>query len=526
MIKKIRRLLQTLSYVTPRQFFYRLKYLLRPVRSLQQKKYAGDKLNPIKCLPVPESKSIIKKTDSGFDVTTLNLSKSYKKFIDWAEDSYGQLWNYHLQYADFLKQDDLSEHEKVKLIDDLYKWLISGKLKPEPYPASLRIMNLIRYLSSQEEIENRDELVDYLYSELHFLENRLEYHLLGNHLMENAFAILMGGVFFQEKRWIDLARDIFSEQVPEQILSDGGHFERSPMYHLILLFRFLEAIYYLPLDSDLYPLFTETVKKMLGWIDQMSFRNGDLAHFNDSTDDQSYSTTQILQMAEKCGITEYQSIALKASGYRRFEKGNKELLVDACGIKPEYQPGHAHADSLSFILYFDGMPIIVDPGVSTYEAGERRNWERSTKAHNTVTFEDENTADVWGKFRVAKRPDVQILKETDSELELSLRHSLKSNIHFEHERRFICSEKEIAISDSVNLTEAVEGSLHFHPDIKIRELTEDKVILSVGTHIKFQNILHLRKFTYECSKGFNLHSKATGISYKFEKKGSLRIATP
>lgn len=526
MIRKIRRIVQTLTYVTPRQFFYRLKYLLTPVRSLRKKKYTGDKLNPIKCFPVPESKSIVKKTDSGFDVTVLNLSKSYKKSIDWVDDSYGQLWNYHLQYADFLKQDDLSKHEKVKLIDDLYQWLILGKLKPEPYPASLRIMNLIRFLSIYDEIEMRDELVDYLYSELHFLENRLEYHLLGNHLMENAFAILMGGVFFQEKRWMELAKDIFSEQVPEQIVSDGGHFERSPMYHLILLFRFLEAIYYLPRNSDMHLLFTETAKKMLGWMNQMSFKNGDLAHFNDSTDDQSYSKKQILRIAERCGITQYPSSPLKDSDYRRFEHEIFELIVDTCGIKPDHQPGHAHADSLSFILYSNGKPIIVDPGVSTYEVGERRNWERSTKAHNTVTLEGQNTADIWGKFRIGKRPNVKIIEESDSECKLRLRHKLESGDLFEHHRKFNFSHEFVKIFDSVTLNKTVEGRLHLHPNIKIKELTKNRVILYEGTVIKLQNILLVEEFTYKCSNAFNVRTNSTGIRYEFEHDATLRIYFP
>ncbi|MDZ7719649.1 MAG: heparinase II/III family protein [Balneolaceae bacterium] len=455
------------------------------------------------------------------------MSKNYKNQINWADDSYGQLWNYHLQYADFLKQDNLSAAEKEYLLLNLYEWLKVGKLKPEPYPASLRIMNLLRFLSeNKKNIDKETELTDYLYSELHFLENRPEYHLLGNHLMENAFALLMGGIFFQEEKWANLAKQIFSEQVPEQILSDGGHFERSPMYHLILLFRFLEAIYYLPQDSELHSRFTETAKKMLGWIDQMSFRNGDLAHFNDSTDHQAHSKKQILEMARQCGISEYRSSSLSDSGYRRFSDGNAELLIDACGIKPEYLPGHAHADSLSFILYYGGQPIIIDPGVSTYEANERRNWERSTKAHNTVTFKGQNTADVWGKFRVAKRPDVKIMEETGFEFNLRLNHKLKSGENFEHQRTFTCADYVIDISDTVNLETPVEGRLHFHPDIKIQELRKNVVILDNGTEIELQNIYHVEKFTYKYSKTFNIRTEAVGIRYEFEHNASLRITFP
>lgn len=528
MFRNVMRLLHTLTYVTPKQAFFRLKYLLSPVHSLKIKRFhSKEKITPIQCLPIPHSGKLIEKTGSEYHVTLMNLSTEYENQIYWADVSYGQLWNYQLQYADFLKQNSLTVIEKEDLLIDLFEWLKSGKLKPEPYPCSLRIMNIIRFLSENpENLNKKNELIDHLYSELLFLENRLEYHLLGNHLMENAFALLMGGTYFQNDRWKNIANAILLEEVPEQILEDGGHFERSPMYHLILLFRFLEALYYLPSDSELYSLFLKTSKQMLGWIDQMSFQNGDLGHFNDSTDHQAYSKKQIEQMAQKCGISGYSPTILSESGYRRFENENATLLVDACGIKPDYQPGHAHADSFSFILYSDEKPIVIDPGVSTYKAGKRRNWERSTKAHNTVTFHEQNTADVWGKFRVGKRPNVEIVAENNAECKLRLKHKLESGDLFEHHRRFHFSHKYVEIFDSVTLNEPVEGRIHLHPGIKIKELIKNKVILDEGTVIKLQNILLVEEFTYKCSNAFNVRSNSIGIRYEFEHDATLRIYFP
>lgn len=527
MFKKVRRTLQTLAYVTPKQFGYRLTYMLTPVNSLELKNYDGDSPTPIHCLPIPPTERIIEKTESGYQVHILNVSQSYDDQILWTDYTYGQLWNLHLQYADFLKQEDLPVTEKEKLINDLYAWLISGKLKPEPYPSSLRITNLIRFLSEHgRELKNERRILNYLYSELHFVEARPEYHLLGNHLLENSFALLMGGLYFKNNKWTDLAREIFSEQLPVQILSDGGHFERSPMYHQIMLFRFLEALYYLPENSDLYPVFLSTSKKMFGWIDEMSFRNGDLAHFNDSTDHQAYSKKEILGMAEDCGIKEHPSTILKESDYRKFEGKNFEMIIDACGIEPETQPAHTHADSLSFILYSQGKPVIIDPGVSTYEANERRNWERSTEAHNTVTFRGQNTADVWGKFRVARRPDVTIKNESDSGIHINLTCKLPSGDRFKHQRKFSVQEDIIEISDSVNLPERVEGRLHFHPAIKIQELSENTVILEEELKIEFKNIFQIQKFTFKCSTAFNLRTESTGIRFTFEKNASFRIILP
>ncbi len=52
---------------------------------------------------------------------------------------------------------------------------------------------------------------------------------------------------------------------------------------------------------------------------------------------------------------------------------------------PSYQPGHAHADTFNFVLNIHNEPLIVDTGISTYEANETRLKERGTAAHNTVT---------------------------------------------------------------------------------------------------------------------------------------------
>src|SRR5690606_15023358 len=138
------------------------------------------------------------------------------------------------------------------LVLDLYGWLETGRLPLEPYPASLRIMNIIRFL--QHSGITDPKINRYLYSEAEFLAGRLEYHLLGNHLLENGFALFMAGHFYADKRLIQKAEKLLNRQLPEQILEDGAHFELSPMYHQIILFRVLEALAYLPEESDLAAL--------------------------------------------------------------------------------------------------------------------------------------------------------------------------------------------------------------------------------------------------------------------------------
>ena len=43
-------------------------------------------------------------------------------------------------------------------------------------------------------------------------------------------------------RWLTKGLGILARQIPEQILADGGHFERSTMYHALALEDILDLI--------------------------------------------------------------------------------------------------------------------------------------------------------------------------------------------------------------------------------------------------------------------------------------------
>ena len=74
------------------------------------------------------------------------------------------------------------------------------------------------------------------------------------------------------------------------------------------------------------------------------------------------------------------------------------LVCDAAPIGPDYLPGHAHGDLLSFELSLGGHRVFVDSGVESYEADELRRYCRSTRAHNTVELDGADIAPTvtWG----------------------------------------------------------------------------------------------------------------------------------
>src|SRR5262249_2959052 len=113
----------------------------------------------------------------------------------------------------------------------------------EPYPTSLRIVNWIKWVLSGN--NPGTAIHQSLALQVRWLRRRLEWHLLGNHLIANAKALIFGGLYCdgaEADAWLDKGLAILAREAHEQVLPDGGHFELSPMYHAIVLEDFLDLI--------------------------------------------------------------------------------------------------------------------------------------------------------------------------------------------------------------------------------------------------------------------------------------------
>src|SRR5690606_38383861 len=288
----------TVRHLKVTQLFHQVRYRLVSHNPLTyyMDDGASEETYPLKFAIAPPSVTVWKAHGV---FTFLNKTVVLGDKIDWNYQGQGKLWNYNLQYANYLHQPEESNDKKANLMRDQYTWLSDGRLRLEPYPASIRSINMIRWIS---EHDVRDQgLLGYLYADLSFVSTRLEYHLLGNHLLENAFALMMGGAFFAKTAWLEKGRKILEEELGEQILPDGAHFELSPMYHQIILFLILELLE-LYSSCELRYLYFELLLRqnasdMISWLDNISFKNHDVPYFNDSSDGIAYPTAWLFQSA-------------------------------------------------------------------------------------------------------------------------------------------------------------------------------------------------------------------------------------
>ena len=454
-----------------------------------------------------------------FKFCFLNVEHHFKDTIDWNYSAYGKLWTYNLNYFDFLNQPNLTTAQGLKLIKDYVQKDALIKDGKEPYPISLRGINWVKFLSQN----NIDDLQIHqtLYTHYQVLLYKLEYHLLANHLLENGFSLLFGAYYFRDEKLYKRASRIIKSELKEQILKDGGHFELSPMYHQIILHRLLDSIQLIQANGwkqdKLLPLFKEKAMVMLAWLKNVTFANGNIPMVNDSAFNIAQSSEALFLYAEQLGV-KTGNLKLSDSGYRKMVKNNFEVFLDVGDIKPDYQPGHSHADTFNFELYFNAKPIIVDKGVSTYEKNNKRQQERSTKSHNTVTINGKNSSNIWSGFRVAQRAKATIT--TDNVLKVAAHHNGYLKTHkTTHSRDFDFLENELKITDIIQNTTA-EARFHFHNEVKDISLDKNSILLQTeNLMFKFKaEHLEIHIEDYQLPIGFNKTTNAKCLVVAFSEK--------
>jgi uncharacterized heparinase superfamily protein len=206
--------------------------------------------------------------------------------------------------------------------------------------------------------------------------------------------------------------ELLDEQHREQLLADGAHFELSPMYHAIILMDVLDLIQL----GQCYPggalgqkmqEWRGTAVAMTNWLEGMLHPDGEIPSFNDAAFGIAPAPIEILDYAHKLGVVrpvaDGSTHHYDVSGYIAVRQHNQVALLDVAAIGPDYIPGHAHADTLSFEWSLFGQRVLVNSGISEYGVSAERLRQRGTAAHNTVVVNDESSSEVWSGFRVARR---------------------------------------------------------------------------------------------------------------------------
>lgn len=272
-----------------------------------------------------------------------------------------------------------------------------------------------------------------IHQQVGFLAGHLERRAGNNHLLFNARSLLLGATLFEptlERGLGALGRDLLLSQMDRQFGSDGAHLESCPGYHLWVTQCLAECRVLcrrLPGATDLTDPLVSSLARARQALSVMTTPRGTVAAFGDSKDSDATASPADLGICGTDSRRTWWSIiwgaepgsstavdtpstavqCLPSTGFCAARWRDRTHLAFRAGPLSAYSPnpGHAHADVLSVVLEVAGRPLLTDTGTETYEAGPRRDYERSAAAHNTVHWGVSDQALFWRAFRVAFLPD-------------------------------------------------------------------------------------------------------------------------
>jgi uncharacterized heparinase superfamily protein len=471
---------RTLRYLKPRQIFGRLVFrAIRPTLDVHSVLLRREGL-ALAAVPAGRTPSLIGPGRFRF----LSVEHSIDGTIGDSPEV-DKLWRYNLHYFDDLNAID-SDGRRSWHDSWIDRWVRENSPGTgtgwEPYPTSLRIVNWVKWFLRG--APARQEWLQSLAVQARWLRRRLEWHLMGNHLFANAKALIFAGLFFRGEEadeWRRKGLDILDGELAEQVLEDGGQFERSPMYHQLAFEDVLDLVAIMEGAANVdgriahcCAVLREAAARMRLWSTIMLHEDGTLPRFNDTADGVAPSVAALDRYAAELRLPvaemrEPTITLLRESGYVRMRWGNAVAFLDVAPVGPDYLPGHAHADTLSFEFSVGGRRVVVNRGTSCYGNSPRRAYERSTAAHSTVEVDGRDSSEVWGGFRVGRRArprDLSLAGDTVSCTHDGYRFIAGSPLHTRHWQRM---ESGLRVEDCVTGSVPSVARYHLAPGLEARE---------------------------------------------------------
>jgi hypothetical protein len=282
------------------------------------------------------------------------------------------------------------------------------------------------------------------------------------HLIGEAAALFIAGVLFQElpraRRWHQFGARVLIAEMQRQVLNDGMHAELSSYYHCYATDFYLHALVLARINAIAFPdSVWERFCRMLDVLSHFTRPDGTIPMFGDDDGGRVLALASENYASHRDGLCsgavlfrrpdfKYQSAtfaeesfwllgeearlifdslpaehpadlrrAFKDAGYfvqRSGWRANDTHVAFDCGSLGMDSGGHGHADALSFILFTGGHEFLIDPGTSVYNrAARRRDFFRSTAAHNTVVVDGRGQSRSGATFRWKTKASPRLQKQ-------------------------------------------------------------------------------------------------------------------
>ncbi len=395
----------------------------------------------------------------------------------------------------WLVYDDIGTEEGIAL---MRSWI--GVMSPIPkgipgtsYTTGERIVNALLFCAKRNIIIPTD-VHDALVIMTFHLARNIEYHGVrgtGNHVVNNARALFFAGQEFKIKELSMLALTVLKDALPWLITKDGFLREESSHYHLLFT-RWIVEIYELAKNTE----HKEIEAYLRPWVKKLAERclffmvcneqSGEwqIPLIGDVSPDctPQWLIQYLLSLSSfsvmKGAHTKNKMQAFPESGWFRFELCRLIIFWHIPQGNMIHRATHGHADVCSFVLFSNGVPILVDLGRPTYKTDDALyEHSGSARAHNSIIVDgfDPFLYDRAQKFPefYQKRNSKVYWQEDGGSLHFSIEHvgfHRIINDVVDHTRHFYIRDGFLEIHDEFrgNHSHRVETFFHEAPGSEIR----------------------------------------------------------
>ncbi|MFL9829338.1 heparin-sulfate lyase HepC [Flavobacterium sp. ST-87] len=356
---------------------------------------------------------------------------------------------------------------------------------------------------------------------------------IGNHRLYEALHMMYAGSSFPKMKeataWRKSGIEILNEEIKKQLLPDGVQFELSPSYHIGTIKIFLDALQIAQLndaEKEFPESYRSLVEKMVLAVSNYSFpdytfplhgnaflTNKDLMLKNYQLWAKVFPENKVIEYFATDGASgkqpDYLSGCLPNAGFYAFRNGwdtKSTVMQIKAGPPAEF---HAHPDNGNFVLWVKGRDFTPDSGSFVYanvgnQENSKRDWYRSTKAHQTLTLDNKNIVN-----------NAQLQKwQTGSNLDI-LSYTNPSYDDLSHQRTFLFIDKTFFIIIDRAIGTA-KGNLGIHYNLKEdSKATANANNNSINTNYSDGNNLLIQVLNKD---KVSVKAESSFVSYQYQKE--------
>jgi hypothetical protein len=363
------------------------------------------------------------------------------------------------------------EKNKKKIVATCYAYRDIAFLT---YPNSIRVTRIIYLYTDRltSKFHGCHFIEEFLQHSIQSLKNNIEYETDGNHLIANYEAIITYYSFVKnDEKKVGAYSEKLEKSICEQVLNDGVHYEKSHMYHRVVLNHFFKIRYSLAFMNIQSSILDDSIVSML-LFEEFIANDSVMLGFGDSVDGLYDFEEYFINKARFAGVKELKNKQIiqrslnvgfhKCEGFEvSFFKSSGLLVVkikdyiaafNFGNIKAANVPGHSHADELAFELYKGSTRLVGSLGVSTYSNSNNRHIERSSESKSTTLSNRlENHSEVWASFRVARKATISIKHVESNGKEFKIIASLMPvSKRQSYTREVLVNNTSITVKDTSN----------------------------------------------------------------------------